>query len=200
MAAPFFSGALARTARAAVFAIPADVGDEQREGDGGEPPRKQVLVILFVDHCEQEHDRCAEEQQRFRAKLDVHGSPFPGDIRELRAPGRDPFRSQPALRSWSSSGSNGILKVRTASSPMTTLSPCSSIFRRSRVSGMSPGSRSVSKALTFISPIGTWTLGRRMPCTRLSRAQNSFHVTASGPPSSKRRPATSSRPTASAKY
>ena len=49
-------------------------------------------------------------------------------------------------------------------------------------------------------PIGMWTLGRRTPSARLSRSQNSFQVTASGPPSSKTRFVASGLSSACAKY
>ena len=60
-------------------------------------------------------------------------------------------------------GRAGTANVRTASSFETTLSPCSSIFSRSRVSGMLPGSRSVTSAFTRIQATGTWTLGGAAP-------------------------------------
>ena len=58
-------------------------------------------------------------------------------------------------------------KTSTALVSVTTLSPAWSILSRSRVSGMSPGSRSVTSALIFMRPIGTCTLGRRMPAHAL---------------------------------
>ena len=68
------------------------------------------------------------------------------------------------------------------------------------MSGMSPGRRSVTSAFTFMSPIGMCTLGRLMPRIFFSRSQNSFQLTASGPPISNVRPIAVSSSTDFAKY
>src|SRR6266540_935889 len=109
-------------------------------------------------------------------------------------------RAHAARRSCSSSETSGRANTSTALVSVTTLSPASSILSRSRVSGMSPGSRSVTSAFTFMSPIGTCTLGRRIPRPRFSRSQNSFQLTASGPPTSNVRSTAASTSTAFAKY
>src|SRR2546429_208237 len=93
-----------------------------------------------------------------------------------------------ARRSCSSSGTSGSWNVSTALASETTLSPSSSIVNWSRVTG-APGSRSVSAAWARSRPTGTCTDGRRAPAMRFRRSQNSFHVTASGPPISNTRPA-----------
>ena len=62
------------------------------------------------------------------------------------------------------------------------------------------GSFSSSAAWARISPIGTWTDGRRTPSVFFSRSQSSFHVTTSGPPSSKVLPPASGLSIEAAKY
>src|SRR5262249_46072521 len=93
-----------------------------------------------------------------------------------------------ARRSCSSRGTSGSWNVSTADGAVTTLSPGATILSWSRVAG-APGSFSVRAAWARITPNGTCKDGRREPSTRLSRSQNSFHVGASGPPSSNVRPA-----------
>ncbi len=96
-------------------------------------------------------------------------------------------------------GTSGNPNVSTASVFVTTLSPCSSIFNKSRVSGMSPGSRSVTSAFARMNAIGTWIDSRCTPSARFRRVHSSFQLTTSGPPSSNVRFAASGRSSAWAK-
>ena len=81
----------------------------------------------------------------------------------------------------------------------TTLSPPCSIVTWSTVSG-APGIRWVASAAARATDHGTCTSLRRLPSTFAIRRYSSFHVTVSGPPISKVRPAACGRSIAFAKY
>ncbi len=89
-----------------------------------------------------------------------------------------------ARRSCSSRPIGDTPKVSIAGVVSQTWSPPStSIVSWSRVIG-AHGSQSVSVAPARMRPTGRCTVGRRFPSTFRMRSKSSFHVTASGPPSS----------------
>src|SRR5436309_10166271 len=175
-------------------------------GDGGERRTRPLSDLAGrerppdADHAQRPVEPAVDALRR-EVALEQRRDELTGDPdvdqEAARPVGR---RVQAARRSCSSSGTSGRPKISAALVSVTTLSPASSIFSRSRVSGMSPGRRSVTSAFTFIRPTGTWMLGRPMPRIRFTRSQNSFHDTASGPPTSNVLSIAASRSTARAKY
>ena len=103
-----------------------------------------------------------------------------------------------ARRSCSSSGTSGSWNVSTAlgsRDDVVAELEHRQLVARHRRARQPLGQR---RLRAHAAPNGMWIDGRRTPSTRFSRSQNSFHVSASGPPISNVRFAAGSSSTACA--